>query len=403
MSEVINEWQIKPTTPSIIKVIGVGGAGGNAVNYLYNQGIKDVTFAICNTDLQALNDSPIPTKLTLGEGLGAGSNPTIAYDDAVQSKEEIVELLSDGTKMLFIAAGMGGGTGTGASPVIAEVAMSLNILTVAIITIPFSLEGPVKIARALEGVANISRNVDAVLIINNDKIIEMFPEMPFRKARSQSDDIVATAARGIAEIVTLSGDVNVDFRDVEKVMRNSGEAVMNTGIASGENRITKAIDEALNSRLLNRNDIADCKEILLRIYSSEDHEVTMTEIKEVKVYMSQIKEDYELKLGSVIDNSLGEDVKITIIATGIKLNDLPNKYRDQLDKIKQQQQQDGEKVDLTELESIKTDWIKKNYPDIQITPTVITKEEEMTVEKIYSDPDIYNLMNTQSALSRKNN
>ena len=252
---------------SIIKVIGVGGGGGNAVNHMYRQGITDVSFVVCNTDNQALIKSPVPTKIQLGidttSGLGAGGNPVVAKKAAEESIAKIQNILNDNTKMVFITAGMGGGTGTGASPVVAKAAHDLGILTVGIVTIPFAFEGNLKIKQALEGVAALSEHVDAILVINNEKLKEIYPDLELSNAFAKADDVLTNAAKGIAEIITVPGYINTDFADVYSIMKDGNVAIMNTGFASGENRISKAIEDALNSPLLNTNDVSGASKVLL--------------------------------------------------------------------------------------------------------------------------------------------
>ena len=256
---------------SIIKVIGVGGGGGNAVNHMYREGIHDVTFLVCNTDRQALEDSPIPDRLQLGdEGLGAGTNPIKGRTEAENSIEQIRAKLSDGTKMVFITAGMGGGTGTGAGPIVAKVSKEMDILTVGIVTIPFIFEGAKKIDQALDGVEEMAKNVDALLVINNERLREIYPSLGVLDAFGKADDTLSIAARSIAEIITEHGIINVDFQDVKNVLREGGVAIMSTGYGEGEGRLRKAIEDALNSPLLNDNDIYNSKKILLSIKISDD-------------------------------------------------------------------------------------------------------------------------------------
>ncbi|MFY0687619.1 MAG: cell division protein FtsZ [Cyclobacteriaceae bacterium] len=306
---------------SIIKVIGVGGGGSNAVNHMYNLGIKDVEFVICNTDVQALESSPIPTKLQIGinltSGLGAGANPEKGRNAAIESKEEIKEMLSDGTKMVFITAGMGGGTGTGAAPVIAQVAKELDILTVGIVTSPFGFEGRKKMNQANEGIRSLKENCDTVLVIMNDKIKEIFGNLPIREAFGQADNVLTTASKGIAEIITVPGYVNVDFEDVKTVMVNAGAAVMGSAETHGDNRATRAAEAALNSPLLNNHDIKGAEKILLSIVSGEEAELQMDELTEITDYMQEIAGDEaDVIFGHGIDADLGENIRVTVIATG---------------------------------------------------------------------------------------
>ena len=312
---------------SIIKVIGVGGGGGNAVNHMYREGIHDVTFLVCNTDRQALEDSPIPDRLQLGdEGLGAGTNPIKGRTEAENSIEQIRAKLSDGTKMVFITAGMGGGTGTGAGPIVAKVSKQMDILTVGIVTIPFIFEGAKKIDQALDGVEEMAKNVDALLVINNERLREIYPSLGVLDAFGKADDTLSIAARSIAEIITEHGIINVDFQDVKNVLREGGVAIMSTGYGEGEGRLRKAIEDALNSPLLNDNDIYNSKKILLSIKISDDKDektkFTMEEMNEVHEFMGKITGDYESKFGLSVDPELGEKVKVTILATGFGMKDI---------------------------------------------------------------------------------
>ena len=312
---------------SIIKVIGVGGGGGNAVNHMYREGIHDVTFLVCNTDRQALEDSPIPDRLQLGdEGLGAGTNPIKGRTEAENSIEQIRAKLSDGTKMVFITAGMGGGTGTGAGPIVAKVSKEMDILTVGIVTIPFIFEGAKKIDQALDGVEEMAKNVDALLVINNERLREISPSLGVLDAFGKADDTLSIAARSIAEIITEHGIINVDFQDVKNVLKEGGVAIMSTGYGEGEGRLRKAIEDALNSPLLNDNDIYNSKKILLSIKISDDKDektkFTMEEMNEVHEFMGKITGDYESKFGLSVDPELGEKVKVTILATGFGMKDI---------------------------------------------------------------------------------
>ena len=320
-------FNLNPSNPSIIKVIGVGGGGGNAVNHMFNEGIHDVTYVLCNTDNKALQDSPVPHKLQLGkDGLGAGNRPAKAREAAMESIEEIKDMLNDGTRMAFITAGMGGGTGTGAAPIIAQCAKDAGILTVGIVTIPFKFEGKKKIVQALEGVAEISKHVDALLVINNERLRELYPELTLLNAFAKADDTLSIAAKSIAEIITMRGKINLDFQDVTTVLKEGGVAIMSTGYGEGEGRVTKAIKEALDSPLLNNNDITNSQRILININfgtESSDDEVTMEEISEVHEFMNNFRDDVEVKWGVAVDDSLGNKVKITLLATGFGLKNVP--------------------------------------------------------------------------------
>lgn len=312
---------------SIIKVIGVGGGGGNAVNHMYREGIHDVSFVLCNTDNQALNDSPVPVHLQLGkEGLGAGNKPEKAREAAEESIEDVRKMLSDGTKMAFITAGMGGGTGTGAAPVIARISKELGILTVGIVTIPFRFEGARKIDQALDGVEEMSKHVDALLVINNERLREIYPELSILDAFGKADDTLSIAAKSIAEIITIHGLINLDFNDVKTVLKDGGVAIMSTGYGEGEGRVKRAIEDALNSPLLNDNDIFNSKKILLSISFCSDKNskngLMMEEMNDVNDFMAKFGSDFEIKWGLATDPELGEKVKVTILATGFGIEDV---------------------------------------------------------------------------------
>ncbi len=317
----------KEVSKKIIKVIGVGGGGGNAVNHMYREGIHDVTFVLCNTDSQALSDSPVPVHLQLGkEGLGAGNRPEKAKQATEESIDDIKRMLNDGTRMAFITAGMGGGTGTGAAPVIARVSKEMDILTVGIVTIPFRFEGDRKIDQALDGVEEMSKYVDALLVINNERLRDIYPDFSVKEAFAKADDTLSVAARSIAEIITNHGVINLDFNDVKTVLKDGGVAIMSTGYGEGEGRVQKAIDDALTSPLLNNNNIFNSKKILLNIIYSDDgnekSELQMEEMSEVHEFMSKFSRDFEIKWGLAIDPSLGNKVKVTILATGFGVKDI---------------------------------------------------------------------------------
>ena len=334
---------------TIIKVIGVGGGGGNAVNHMYREGIHDVSFVLCNTDNQALTDSPVPMRLQLGtEGLGAGNRPAKARQAAEESINDITEMLSDGTKMTFITAGMGGGTGTGAAPVIARVSKELGILTVGIVTIPFRFEGKKKIDQALDGVEEMAKHVDALLVINNERLRKIYPELTVLDAFGKADDTLSVAARSIAEIITNHGLINLDFNDVKTVLKDGGVAIMSTGYGEGDGRVKQAIKDALNSPLLNDNDIFNSKKILLSINFSKDNNkenpsaggLMMEEMNEVNDFMEQFGSDFEIKWGIGLDPDLGNKVKVTILATGFGITDV-----DGMDShIKKIAQEEDEKI-----------------------------------------------------------
>jgi len=327
MAELI-EFDLPVSSDKIIKVIGVGGGGGNAVNHMYRQGIKDVEFAVCNTDAQALMNSPVPLKVQLGseltEGRGAGNKPDVGRESALENIEDIEKLLDGNTKMVFITAGMGGGTGTGAAPVIAQVARDRKILTIGIVSIPFRNEGRLRIQQAIEGIREMENHVDSLLVINNERIREIYGDFPISKAFSKADDVLAIAAKGIAEIITCPGFINVDFEDVRTVMHNSGVAIMGSFQASGENRARKAVEGAVNSPLLNNNDICGAKNILVNITSGETNEVTMDEMNLVNEYVQEMAgNNADLIYGVAVDPEMGDEISVTVIATGFKSSSIP--------------------------------------------------------------------------------
>ena len=313
---------------SIIKVLGVGGGGSNAVNHMYDKGISGVDFVICNTDAQDLDKSEVPNKVQLGmsvtEGLGAGANPDVGRECAMASIDDVKRELSTGTKMVFITAGMGGGTGTGGAPVIAQCAKEMGLLTVGIVTSPFMWEGRRKIAKAKEGIEQLKEHVDTLLVINNDKLREIFGNLSMREAFSHADDILASAAKGIAEIITVSGYVNVDFKDVETVMKNGGLAVMGSSTASGDDRAQVAIEKALNSPLLDDNHIKGAKNILINI-SYGDKEVLLDEITEITDYVQDEAgmDVDDIIWGACYNESLQDELSVIVVATGFPKNDMP--------------------------------------------------------------------------------
>ena len=319
----------EPDKPSsIIKVIGVGGGGGNAVNHMYREGIHNVTFVLCNTDKKALDDSPVPVHLQLGkEGLGAGNKPEKGQQEAEDSESEIRNMLDDGTKMVFITAGMGGGTGTGAGPVVARIAKDMGILTVGIVTIPFKWEGKKKILQALAGVERMAKNVDALLVINNERLFSIYGQLSVEDAFGKADDTLSIAAKSIAEIITMHGIINLDFNDVKTVLKDGGVALMSTGYGESEDRMKKAIDNALHSPLLNDNDVYNSKKILLSVSfaGGENGQSTlmMEEMSAVTEFMDGFDDDIETKWGLSRDPELGEKIKVTILATGfgVKVED----------------------------------------------------------------------------------
>ena len=323
-------FDLPPERSSVIKVIGVGGGGSNAVNHMFKKGIQDVNFVVCNTDAQALHNSPVAIKLQLGdeltEGRGAGSKAEIGKEAALESIDRIKEVLSSNTNMVFITAGMGGGTGTGAAPVIASTAKEMGILTVAIVTIPFRFEGPERINQAIDGINELKDHVDSLLVINNEKLREIYGNLTVSKSFEKADDVLVIAARGIAEIITVHGYINVDLADVQTVMSNSGVAIMGSATSTGEERARLAIEEALTSPLLNNNDIEGARSVLLNITSGSE-EITMDEVSEITDYVvSATSRDTTLIWGIGNDESLGEQISVTIIATGFRMNSIPELY-----------------------------------------------------------------------------
>lgn len=321
MAENMYQFDLPSHHKSIIKLVGVGGGGSNAVNHMFGMGIKDVEFVVCNTDHQALESSPVPNKLQIGvnltSGLGAGANPEKGKNAAIESKEDIRDFLSQDTKMVFITAGMGGGTGTGAAPVIAQVARELDILTVGIVTAPFSFEGKKKNKQAEQGIEELKKYCDTVIVIMNDKLREIYGNLSIRDAFAQADNILTTAAKGIAEIITVPGYVNVDFEDVKTVMKNAGPAVMGSAKTMGENRARRAAEEALNSPLLNQQNIYGAEKILLSIVSGEGAELQMDELMQITDYIQEnAGDEAEVIFGHGVDAALGENIRVTVIATG---------------------------------------------------------------------------------------
>ena len=343
MDEIV-QFDFPTDSPKIIKVIGVGGGGGNAVNHMYREGIHDVTFVLCNTDNQALAESPVPVKLQLGrsitQGLGAGNRPERARDAAEESIEDIRNQLNDGTKMVFITAGMGGGTGTGAAPVIARIAKEMDILTVGIVTIPFIFEGEKKIIQALDGVERIAQHVDALLVINNERLREIYADLTFMNAFGKADDTLSIAAKSIAEIITMRGTVNLDFADVKTILKDGG------------------VDDALHSPLLNNNDIFNAKKVMLNVSFCPSSELMMEEMNEIHEFMSKFREGVEVIWGVAIDNSLETKVKITVLATGFGVEDVPG--MDSLHAARSQEEEERQ-LQLEEEKEKNKERIRKAY------------------------------------------
>ena len=322
--------QTEDTTKNIIKVIGVGGGGCNAVKNMYSEGIVNVSFAVCNTDSQSLSKSPVPVKIMLGKsGLGAGANPEVGRSEAQNTQEDIQRLLNDGTKMAFVTAGMGGGTGTGAAPVIAGIAKSMGILTVGIITIPFYFEKRKKIVKALQGVEEMRKNVDALLIVNNERLCDVYAdsEITVKDAFKLADKVLSDATKSISELITVEGTINLDFRDIETTIKSGGGAIMAMGRASGEGRVQNAILNALDSPLLYGSDISNAQRILFNIYTSSKRPIFVREMREIDAFFDELNPDIKVIWGLSDDDSLDEDAKVTILATGLN-NELADDIQD---------------------------------------------------------------------------
>ena len=351
------------TQSSYIKVIGVGGGGNNAVNHMFRQGITGVEFLVCNTDIKALNTSPVPNKILLGNGMGAGNKPAVARAAAEEKKDELREAISDNTKMLFIAACMGGGTGTGAAPVIARLAKEIEledgytkkILVVAIVTMPFHFEGRGRLKQALEGLDEIRKYADSVLVINNDKLLKK--SMPLPAAYACADDVLLTAAKGISEIITVDSYINIDFEDVNTVMSGSGTALMGVGIGKGEQRAKDAIVMATTSELLNDNDITGAKDILLYISFSEKNVISTDELSEITDYITNLtgSDDTNVIWGEGTDDNLDDEIKITLIATGFEAKKNETRQDSHSEKVAPQPQPDHKDVTVTATTENKTD------------------------------------------------
>ncbi len=333
MTEDLMNFDLPVERSSIIKVIGIGGGGCNAVNHMFEKGIRDVNFLICNTDHQALIKSPVPLKVQIGEsiteGRGAGSKPEVGKQAAAENIGDVMDALSGNTKMVFLTTGMGGGTGTGAIPVIAKACREAGLLTIAVVTIPFKSEGKIRIRYAIDGITELKDHVDSLLVINNEKLREIYGDQGVSTAFAKADDILTTAVKGIAEIITVAGYINVDFADVETVMKNSGVAIMGMGSASGENRALKAIENALASPLLNSNDITGARSILINISSGIGaNELTMDELGEITDYMYETaSEDALIIRGLSQDENLNDKISVTVIATGFPANSIFTPYK----------------------------------------------------------------------------
>ncbi len=333
MTDDIMNFDLPVERSSIIKVVGIGGGGNNAVNHMFEKGIRDVNFVVCNTDHQALTRSPVPIKVQLGEsiteGRGAGSKPEVGRQAAMENLDDVMEALSGNTKMVFLTTGMGGGTGTGAIPVIAKACRDAGLLTIGVVTIPFKSEGKVRIRYAIDGITELKDHVDSLLVINNEKLREIYGDQGVSTAFAKADDVLTTAVKGIAEIITVAGYINVDFADVETVMKDSGVAIMGMGFAAGEDRAVKAIENALASPLLNSNDITGAKSILINIASGTGaNELTMDELGEITDYMYEAaSEDALIIRGLSQDDTLNDNISVTVIATGFPSNSIFTPYK----------------------------------------------------------------------------
>ena len=377
----------------IIKVIGVGGGGCNAVRNMYNEGVDGVTYAVCNTDSQSLSRSPVPMKIQLGAGLGAGGNPEMGRTEAESSVEDFERLLSDGTKMVFVTAGMGGGTGTGAAPVVASAARKMGMLTVGVVTIPFYFEKKRKIIKALKGVEELRKNVDALLIVNNERLCDVYAdsEITVKEAFRRADSILMDAVKGIAELITLPSDggIKSDFRDVEATLRNGGGAIMAMGRASGENRVEKAIINALDSPLIYGNDIGHAKRILFNIYSSDEHPIFVKEMLQIDDFFDQLDPNIDVIWGTATDQTLGEDAKVTILATGMEdgmkpaaKNDVSNNEDDYYEELIPKLYKPAKKV----VEVVVQELPFKVEPAPEPEPAVIPEPESESEPEVEEEP-----------------
>jgi cell division protein FtsZ len=384
-------YEVPEETGPIIKVIGVGGAGGNAVKHMVKLGVKDVNFAVCNTDRQALLNMPVPTKLQLGDGLGAGTEAEAGEKAARDGIDEIRNLLAPPTKMVFITAGMGGGTGTGAAPVVAEVARELKLLTVAVVTAPYWYEGTEKKEQAMRGIEKLKLSCDTVLVVLNDKLAELYGDLDWTEAYGHADNVLANAVKSIAEIITTQGDINADFADVKKVLSNAGQSVMGSAEADGDNRALDAIEAALNSPLLNDRDIRGAKRVLLTVASSKERAMKMNELTIISKYVAEKiqVEARMVKVGAIVDKTLGTKLRVTIIAAGFEtVNDLgeflaPNGItadNTPTNGQKKDSEKPEEKPDVTA--AIDKNKIAEPIDELVQLPTdkTVKKEEELVLE-----------------------
>lgn len=396
------QFNLQVNNPSIIKVVGVGGGGGNAVTHMYNEGIHDVTYVLCNTDNKALTDSPVPNKLQMGEGLGAGNKPEKGRQAALESLEQIKQLFTDGTRMAFITAGMGGGTGTGAAPIVAQCAREMDILTVGIVTIPFRFEGHKKIDQALDGVEEMSKHVDALLVINNELLRQIYPELTVLNGFAKADDTLSVAAKSIAEIITMRGIINLDFQDVKTVLKDGGVAIMSTGYGEGDNRVTKAFQEALHSPLLNNNDIYNSKKVLFYISfsrSNENDQLTMEEMNEVNDFMAKFQQEtLETKWGMGIDDTLGNKVKITLLASGFGLRNIPGMEEVEMKHIREDEEELRKQEEERELHAERR---SHYYADDENRPQKPRRQIFVFSEKDLDDDDIISMVESTPTADRK--
>lgn len=383
MEDILDFGPVEDRSKGIIKVIGVGGGGCNAVRNMFNEDIKGVSLAVCNTDSKSLAPSPVPTKIMLGEGLGAGGKPEVGRSEAEKNIEDIEKLLNDGTKMVFITASMGGGTGTGSAPVVAGVAKKMGMLTIGVVTIPFYFEKKPKIVKALKGVDELRKNVDALLVINNERLCDVYSDTPIsvKESFARADNILKDAVQGISELITVcsEGGIDLDFRDVETTMRDGGGAIMAMGRASGERRVEQAILNALDSPLIYGSDISHAKRILFNIYSSDEAPIMVPEMDEIDDFFDRLNPDISVIWGISTDNTIGQDAKVTILATGME----------------ESVEMDDELKDDAYYESL----IPKLYRPVKKEPEAPTPEPVFTVEPApVPEPPVIDEPETQPSL-----
>ena len=393
--------QTEDTTKNIIKVIGVGGGGCNAVKNMYAEGIVNVSFAVCNTDSQSLSKSPVPVKIMLGKsGLGAGANPEVGRSEAQNTQEDIKKLLDDGTKMVFVTAGMGGGTGTGAAPVIAGIAKGMGILTVGIITIPFYFEKRKKIVKALQGVEEMRKNVDALLIVNNERLCDVYAdsEITVKDAFKLADKVLSDATKSISELITVEGTINLDFRDIETTIKSGGGAIMAMGRASGEGRVQSAIKNALDSPLLYGSDISNAQRILFNIYTSSKHPIFVREMREIDAFFDELNPDIKVIWGLSDDDSLDEDAKVTILATGLNnelAEDIPERssvskdeedYQRIIDKLYHPIRDNFQTLSNKTGQKQEAESIENINPDVTEKEATIVHQEEVSGNETEEEP-----------------